>query len=94
MLELLTECVACEDVDHTEEVDMLLISAQQPTILGLVESDLFLEVACALYIEGIERVKRRSSIFRCANNRSVTQTISPRQESTRVLRAIMDSDQQ
>ena len=38
VLELLAEGKACEDVDHTHEVDVLLVWAQHSAIILLVET--------------------------------------------------------
>ena len=37
VLELLAECVTCEDVDDAHEVDVLLVRAEKPAIKRLVE---------------------------------------------------------
>ena len=65
MLEFLAEGVARENIDDTKEVDMLLVCAQQPAVIGLVESLLvFFDVATVLEVEGIQRVQRRGIITR------------------------------
>jgi hypothetical protein len=58
MFHLLLSVVLREDVDNTQEVDMLGIDAHHASIMSLVEEIVFKRFAAALQLPIVERLKR------------------------------------
>ena len=97
MLKFLADSVACEDVNDAHEVDVLLVAAEQTALKLLIEAHVLLCEAIHAHVHPIERIQRRLVIFRrcpCSIvlHLDVSETVTPRHESARVLGLIVDAD--